>query len=90
MRKSSARVSKSDPKGTKSEPKGTKSEPKGSRREPKGRQKGAKSEPNPPTLVSGVLEHLKQRGEFTSPLPPSALGDFFATPVPFGLNSPKL
>ena len=36
MRKSSARVSKSDPKGTKSEPKGAKSEPKGSQSEPKG------------------------------------------------------
>ena len=36
MRKSIARVSKSDPKGTKSEPKGAKSEPKGSQSEPKG------------------------------------------------------
>ena len=36
MRKSSARVSKSDPKGTKSEPKGAKSEPKGSQSEPEG------------------------------------------------------
>ena len=46
MRKSSARVSKSDPKGTKSEPKGAKSEPKGSQSEPKGAKRDQNGDQN--------------------------------------------
>ena len=68
-------VSKSEGKGTKSEPRDTKSEPKGSQREPKGDQ-------NPPTLVVRVRALGTKGGEFTSPLPPSALGPLAANPSP--------
>ena len=60
---------------------------KGAKREPKGHQKCIQKSADP---WSGVLEHVSLLGEVYLPLPPSALGHFFGTSDPFGLNSPKL
>ena len=52
----------------------------------------ARSVKNPPTLWSGVLEH-SDRGEVSSPLPPSALGALpgrIQNLSPFRPNGPSL
>ena len=81
MRKSSARVSKSDPKGTKSEPKGAKSEPKGSQSEPKGAKRDQNGDQNQHKI------NIKMRVAKRSRKRPSATISFGAIWEPFSIKN---